>query len=125
MASTPSSTVAPIAHGQGTLLTLRPHLANALFSWLGPLSWAAAAFRSERARILYPVDAISAGTRVSAEIIVTTTTSAAAAPIAPTNGTPDRYSPRIAMTTVLPATTIAAPEVEAARPMESTMPMPA
>src|SRR5689334_1623083 len=121
MASRQSSTVAPIAQGHGVRLTLRPQRANALSSWLGPVSCAAAARRSERARILYRAVAISAGTMVSAAIIVTTTTSAAAAPIAPTNGTPDRYSPRIAMTTVLPATTIAAPDVEAARPIESTM----
>ena len=41
--------------------------------------------------------------------MVTATTIAAARPSAPTNGTPETYRPRIATTTVLPATTIAAP----------------
>ena len=51
------------------------------------------------------------GISVSAAAIVTATTIAADRPIAPTKGTPDTYSPRMATTTVLPATTIAAPDV--------------
>ena len=51
---------------------------------------------------------------VSAAIMVTATTSAAARPSEPTNDTPTTYRPRMETTTVLPATTTAAPEVPAA-----------
>jgi hypothetical protein len=67
---------------------------------------------------------IKAGTKVSAEIIVTTTTTAAARPSVPTKPTPEMYRPSTEMATVLPATTIAAPEVPAARRTEATTPIP-
>ncbi len=57
---------------------------------------------------------MKAGTRVSAASIVTATTSAAARPSAPTNATSEMYRPRMETTTVLPATTMAAPEVPSA-----------
>ena len=50
---------------------------------------------------------------------MTTTTSAAARPSAPTKPTPEMYSPSTETATVLPATTIAAPEVPAARRTEA------
>ena len=90
-----------------------------------PLAAVGAAWRLPRARIRVPARPMRAGTRVSAESIVTTTTMAEAAPMAPTKGTPDRYRPRIAMTTVLPATTIAAPDVDSARPIDTTGSIPA
>ena len=65
------------------------------------------------------------GTRVSAEIIVTTTTIAAARPSDPTKPTPEMYRPRTETETVVPATTIAVPEVPAARRAEATTPIPA
>jgi hypothetical protein len=58
------------------------------------------------------------GTRVSAASIVTTTTSAAARPSELTNPTPEMYRPSTETATVLPATTMAAPEVPAARPTD-------
>ena len=67
---------------------------------------------------------IKAGTKVSAEIIVTTTTSAAARPSAPTKPTPEMYRPSTETATVLPATTMAAPEVPAARRTEASTPIP-
>ena len=57
---------------------------------------------------------MNAGTRVSATSMVIATTIAAARPSEPTNATPAMYRPRMEMTTVLPATTIAAPEVPSA-----------
>ena len=56
--------------------------------------------------------------------MVTATTTAEARPSAPTNATPETYRPRIATTTVLPATTIAAPEVATVRPIERSSGMP-
>ena len=67
---------------------------------------------------------MNAGTRVSAEIIVTITTTAAARPSDPTKPTPEMYRPRTETATVLPATTIAAPEVPAARRMEGATCIP-
>ncbi len=63
---------------------------------------------------------MNAGINVNAASIATATTIAEARPIAPTNGTPDTYRPRMETTTVLPATTIAAPEVAVDRPAEVT-----
>ena len=57
---------------------------------------------------------MNAGTRVSAASMVIATVIAAARPSAPTNATSEMYRPRIEMTTVLPATTIAAPDVPSA-----------
>ena len=68
---------------------------------------------------------MKAGTRVSAEIIVTTTTIAAARPSDPTKPTPEIYRPSTETETVVPATTIAVPEVPAARRTEATTPIPA
>jgi hypothetical protein len=56
---------------------------------------------------------------------VTTTTSAAARPSEPTNPTPEMYRPSTETATVLPATTMAAPEVLAARPTDGTTFSPA
>ena len=74
--------------------------------------------RDVSARTLSLASPMKAGTRVSAEIMVTTTTSAAAKPSAPTKPTPEMYRPSTETATVLPATTIAAPEVPAARRTE-------
>ena len=67
---------------------------------------------------------MSAGSSVSAEIIVTTTTIAAARPSDPTKPTPEMYRPSTETATVLPATTIAAPDVPAARRIERDDPHP-
>ena len=89
IASTSSSRTLPTAHGHGRLLTLRPHRANALFSWVCAASatCAFAAARSARERTRLRVSDRNAGTRVSAESMVTATTIAEARPSAPTNGT--------------------------------------
>ncbi len=67
---------------------------------------------------------MNAGVSVRETSMVTATTTADAAPIAPTNGTPETYSPRIATTTVLPATATAAPDVPFALPADATTSMP-
>ena len=128
IASTTSTSTLAIAHGQGWSLTSRPQRANALFSWSGsrsagpPAAFSARRSRPERTR--GPATASSAGTRVSAESMVTATTTAEARPSAPTNATPETYRPRIATTTVLPATTIAAPDVATVRPIDCSSGMP-
>ena len=67
---------------------------------------------------------MNAGTSVSATSIVSATTTAAARPSEPTNETPAMYRPSIEITTVLPATTTAAPEVLSARRTELVTSMP-
>ena len=72
----------PIAHGHGWSLTMRPHRANALFSWSWLASAAAAALRPPAGRRgsgpRPGPPPRNAGTRVSAESIVTATTIAEA-----------------------------------------------
>ena len=80
--------------------------------------------RAVSARIVPLASPMNAGTRVNAEIIVTTTTIAAARPSDPTKPTPEMYRPRTETATVLPATTIAAPDVPPARRTERTTSMP-
>src|SRR4051812_49885055 len=94
--------------GHGWLLTIRPHRANGLFAWSGSATGGEPflALRFARARTELPATASRAGVSVRAATIVTATTTAAASPSFPTNGTPDTYSPRIAITTVVPATRI-------------------
>ena len=137
IASTTSTATLSTAHGQGRSLTIRPHRANALrscCSWvtaavcaacwraLSPALWART--RAVRARIVCRASPISAGSRVRAEIIVTTTTIAAARPSDPTKPTPEMYRPSTETATVLPATTIAAPDVPAACRIDATTPIP-
>ena len=71
--------------------------------------------RAYRLRTFPPTAPMNAGTRVSATSMAIATTVAAARPSEPTNVTPAMYSPRMEITTVLPATTTAAPEVLSAR----------
>ena len=102
------TSVAPIAHGHGRSLTLRPHRAKALRSCASSLAAARAAadsasdaaspvvFRSRRSatrslieRTFTPATPMNAGISVRAASIVTATTTAEARPIEPTNGTPE------------------------------------
>ena len=138
MASTTSTATLATPHGQGWADTIRPHRANALCSCCSCVAAAVSAAcscadspslrawtRAVRARTPSLASPMKAGTRVSAEIIVTTTTSAAARPSAPTKPTPEMYRPSTETATVLPATTMAAPEVPAARRTEARTPIPA
>ena len=84
-----------------------------------------ARIRSGSERTLPRTRPISAGAMVSAATMVIATTRAAARPSAPTNETPEMYRPRMEITTVLPATTTAAPEVLSAATAEVTTSMPA
>ena len=137
MASTMSTATLATAHGQGRPLTIRPHRANALCSCCSCVAAAVSAAcsctvspafcartRAGSARTVSRATPMNAGTRVSAEIIVTTTTIAAARPSDPTKPTPEMYRPRTETETVLPATTIAAPEVPTARRTEAMTPIP-
>src|ERR1700749_788079 len=124
MASTRSTATLATAHGQGWALTMRPQRANALCSCCScvaaavcaacsradsPSLWART--REDSPRTVSPASPMNPGTRVSAAIIVTTTTIAAARPGDPTKPTPEMYRPSTETDTVVPATTIADPEV--------------
>ena len=138
MARTTSTATLATAHGQGRSLTLRPQRAKALCSCCSRVAAAVrdacscaempalrARSRADSARTLFPATPMNAGTRVSAASMVMATTIAAARPSAPTKATPDTYRPRIEITTVPPATTIAAPEVPSARAAEAIRSIPA
>ncbi len=137
IASTASTATLTMAHGHGRSLTLRPQLANAECSCCSSVAAAVrsassrdvspalrALSRDDRARTFALDTPMNAGTRVSAASMVIATTIAAARPSAPTNATSEMYRPRMATTTVLPATTIAAPEVPSVLRAEVMTSMP-
>ena len=133
IASTSRSTTLAIAHGQGCALTFRPHRANAEFSCRSRTRSAdclacspdvsparCARTRADSDLTFWPATAIRAGPKVSAASMLIATVMAAARPSAPTKATSEMYRPRMEMTTVLPATTTAAPDVLSACRMEAT-----